>query len=239
MCYSRKNQNDCKLKMMNRKKTVCFLLLNMMISVVIYGQQKTNNADFYSYWKQNNEKKITENSYKSHFGKQAENHIDSLISIGIDTIGAYTEAFPGYKSNDECDAGSNSPWVTYVQWEKNGKAFQKEFTQSCRFKEKKIGIAMIIRYYINASLKIKKETLYPVITKIYRSNNGKIKNYDTSYIDHCACYSIYCLIKRDAILKRFDEYQINEKTNVFYKQNMESAINSWRNMIDNQVKKDS
>jgi len=221
---------------MKRKKTICFLLLSMMISVAIYGQHKTNNADFYSYWKQQNKKKITDNSYKSHFCKQAESHIDSLIASGIDTIGAYTEEFPGYLSSDECNAGSNSPWVTYVQWEKNGKAFQKEFTQSCRFKEKEIGTAIIIRYYINAGFKIKKETIYPVVIKIIRSRNGKIKNYLSSYIDHCACYSIFCLIKQDAVLKRFDEYEIDEKTNLFHQQNVESATNSWRNMIENQVK---
>ena len=224
---------------MNRKKTIYFLLLNIMISVTIYGQRMTNNADFYSYWKQNNEKKITENSYKSNFGKQAENYIDSLISIGIDTIGAYNEAFPGYKTSDECDGGSNTPWVTYVQWEKNGKSFQKEFKQSCRFKEKEIETAMIIRYYVNASIKIKKETIFPVIAKIYRSKNGKIKSYETSYSGHCAYYSIFCLIKKDATLKRFDEYQINEKTNLFYQKNIDSATNSWRNMIDNQIREDN
>jgi hypothetical protein len=220
---------------MNRKKTIFFLLLNIMISVAIYCQHKANNVDFYSYWKlQNNEKKITENSYKSQFSKQVVNHIDSLISIGIDTIGVYHEAFPGYKTSGECDAGSD-PWTTYVQWEKNGKAYQKEFTQRCKFKEQEIGIAMIIRYYINASSKIKNEIIYPVITKINRYKNGKIKSSVSSYIDHCACYKIFCLIKRDATLKRFDEYQINENTNLFYQQNMESATNSWRKMIENQI----
>ena len=66
----------------------------MMISVAFYGQHKTNNADFYSYWKQQNKNKITDNSYKSHFYKQAESHIDSLIASGIDTIGAYLKNFP-------------------------------------------------------------------------------------------------------------------------------------------------
>lgn len=210
----------------------------MMTSVTIYGQHKTTNADFYSYWKQNHEKKTTEISYKSQFNKQVENHIDSLITIGIDTIGAYNESLPGCKSSDECDTGSTSPWVTYVQWEKNGKAFQKEFTQSCRFNEKKIGTAMIIRYYINASSKIKKETIYPVITKINRSSKGKIENYEISVVYHCPWYTVYCQIKRDAVLKRYYEDQMIDKTNLFYKENIESATNSWRNIIDNQVKKD-
>ena len=98
---------------------------------------------------------------------------------------------------------------------------------------------MIIRYYINASIKIKKETVLPVITKIYRFKNGKIKSYETSYIDHCACYYMFCLLKRDAILKRFDEHQINEKTNLFYQKNRDSATNIWRNMIDNQIREDN
>jgi len=221
------------------KKTLYLLVLNIFISVVVYSQQKTYNEDFYSYWKQKHKKSVTENSYKFRFEKQTESFIDSLRQDGIDTIGAYIVTLPGWISTSKCDFGTNSPWTAYVQWEKTGKAFQKEFKQSCQFTEKRIETAMIIRYYMNAYSKIDKEIILPVVLKIYRFQNGKIKDYSWSLSGDIPIYGIYCFIKGKEVYKRFDESEIEEKTNLFYKQNVESATNSWRKVIDNQLTSDN
>jgi len=221
------------------KKILYLLILNVLISVVVYSQQKTHNEDFYSYWKQKYRKSVTENSYKLGFEKQTESFIDSLRQEGIDTIGGYIVTLPGWVSTSNCDYGTNSPWTAYVQWEKTGKAFQKEFTQSCQFHEKSIEIAMIIRYYLNAYSKIDKEIILPVITKIYRFPNGKIKYYVYDIAGHTPDYSIFCLIKNKVGFQRFYGNAVEDKTNLFYKRNIESTTNSWRKMIDNQLTRDN
>lgn len=225
--------------MNNRSRVIYFLIFNVFVSLTIWGQKKANYNDFDNYWRKYYSERTTINSYKSHFGKQAENCIDSLRKIGVDTIGAYIESFPGYRTDNDCDMCASYPWTTYLQWENKGKVFQRKFKECCQFKEKRIETAVIIRYYVNASLKIKKETIFPVIIKIIRSKKGEITGTVTSEIDHCAYYTIFCLVKGDIVLKRFNEYQIEEKKNLFYQRNIESAINSWRNIIENQVKDDN
>ncbi|ADQ78818.1 hypothetical protein Palpr_0662 [Paludibacter propionicigenes WB4] len=182
--------------MNNQKNALYILTFGVFISLTICGQNKLNYKDFDNYWKKNYSEKTTINSYKSNFGKQAESFIDSLQKIGVDTIGAYIESFPGYRIDSKCDACALYPWTTLVQWEKSGKAYQRKFKQCCQFKEKTIETPVIIRYYLNARSKIKENTVFPVIQKIIHSKTGKIIGIESSNRDHSAYYSIFCLIKK-------------------------------------------
>jgi hypothetical protein len=159
--------------------------------------------------------------------------IDSLNECGVDTIGVLVQTAVGYVSIDSCDSGT-SPWDSYVQWKKDGAAFHQTIRQYCTNRTIPIPYSTIIDYYGCCPKELKAEEIIPVLLGGKITANGEY-SVEMMSVDHTIHYTIYCRRGNDSILKRFTEYELEEKQNLFYKENQHSRIRSWWNMIFNQI----
>ena len=75
----------------------------------------------------------------------------------------------------------------------------------------------------------------PHITSVSRDEDGEL-SYTFSTIDHTTHYAIYCKIKDHSRFVKFEEYDFRDEECIFYKENNNSIIKSWKNIIDNQIK---
>jgi len=179
------------------------------------------------------EEEYGEQFKKLPFETKVVDFIDSLKNNRIDTIGVLSNVSVGYYSTDSCDNDS-SPWESYVHWIKNGKTFHKAFRQFCNFKTTQIDYSTIFSYYNNCKPELKREKIMPVITKGIKDKNGKPK-FEFFMVDHTVHFTILCLQGSDSIQINFTEYDLETKEGMFYKENKNSRINSWTNMIINQI----
>ncbi len=161
--------------------------------------------------------------------------IDSLKKKGVDTIGVFNQVSVGYYSLDSCD-NETSPWISYVQWEKDGLSFHKTIRRYCENPIITIPYSTIIHYYNNCPTELKKEKIIPPIKTFYKDKDGKLNMNSVLSVDHTIHYSIFCKQSNDFILKRFTEYSLEEKQSLFYEDNNKSRIKSWMNMIESQIK---
>ncbi len=221
------------------KKT--FLITIFIVSYnLCFSQTKMSKKETLLEWnkienlnKKRLEKEYGEQMKKLPFEAKVVDFIDSLKNNGIDTIGVFSQVSVGSYSTDSCD-NDFSPWESFIHWIENGKVFQKEFREFCNFETIRIDYSTIISYYNNCKSELKKEKIYPVITKGERTKSGK-PDIEFMMVDHTTHFTILCLEGNDSIQKNFTGYDLEAKEGMFYEENQNSRINSWTNLILNQL----
>jgi hypothetical protein len=171
--------------------------------------------------------------YKNQFDSLVVEYIDQLKSSGVDTIGVYEKKYVGAYTTDSCECGI-IPWIAYIQWVNNGNIFHQKITKCCKFEIKPIESSALIRYYDNCKIKIDKERIMPVITGT-SYNNKKEMLFHYMDIDHTTWYSIYCDLNGKSTSVTFNKYELESVENLFHSENLNSCLNSWRKIIDNQI----
>ena len=74
----------------------------------------------------------------------------------------------------------------------------------------------------------------PNITSVSRDKNGELE-FSFSMIDHTTHYLIYCDLNNHSRFITFEAYDFENKESIFYDDNNNSIIKSWRDMIKNQL----
>ena len=107
-------------------------------------------------------------------------------------------------------------------------------TECCRSEIKPIVSSALIKYYNNCMVKIDQERIFPVITGAFYNTKGEML-FNEVMIDHTTWYSIYCDLKGKSKFVSFQKFELENEDNLFHKDNLNSIINSWRKIIDNQI----
>ena len=216
---------------MNRKPIILFLII--IIPLISYSQNKMSKQEIYNYWNKTSKEIENLDNYKTQFDSVIVKYIDNLKSSGIDTIGAFSMEDVGSETFDTCECGI-IPWVAYVQWQQNGKTFHQKITKCCNFKPKEIESSTLINYYNEFMVQIDKEIIMPVITGTSKGEKGEIL-LNMDMIDHTTHYLIYCELNEHSKFTTFDKYELENEDNIFYADNLNSKINSWRKKIETQI----
>jgi len=214
------------------KQTYCILILSIF-PLFTYAQRKVSKIEVYSSWEKGLNEKVKVGGYKPHFNHVVVAFVDSLKASGVDTVGVYAAEYVGYVTVDSCMCDVNS-WTAYVHWIKNGDVFHQKITMGCKFKPVLIGYSTLINYYISCRKNIDGERIVPVITYAKRNRKGDVI-YGIEIVDHTIHYSIFCDIYGKSKFVTFDQNELEEKSNLFYYENINSTINSWRKMVENQM----
>lgn len=202
--------------------------------MISYSQQMLNKNEIFSYWINNNNGRENPSNYRIRLDSLVVDFIDKLRDNGIDTIGAYEVDYVGAYAIDSCMC-QTIPWIAYVQWFDDGKTYHQKITKCCKFKPIQINHSVLIRYYISAQDRIDNKRIFPIITGASKNEKGEIL-LNLLMIDHTNHYSIYCDLNGQTRFTAFEQYELEDNKNLFYNDNTNSIINSWRKMIDNQIK---
>lgn len=218
-----------------------FLIIILTISYnLCFSQTKMSKKEILLEW--NRIENLTKKRLEKKYGNQLKRlpfepkviaFIDSLKKEGIDTIGVFNQVSVGYYSLDSCD-NETSPWISYVQWGNDGAVFHRTLRQFCENPTISIPYSTIIDYYNCCPNELKKEKIIPVITGCTIDKIGEL-SIESLIVDHTVHYTIFCLQNNDSIQVNFEEYELEEKQNLFYVENNNSRIKSWMNMIENQI----
>lgn len=158
--------------------------------------------------------------------------IDSMKISGIDTLGVYSEMYPGFYFDDSCMQGI-VPWNTFVHWSDKGRIYHREFSENCVFSKKRIDYSVLLSYYLAAKNRINKERILPPITGAI--DDGGEPSIIFSMIDHTTHYLIYVKYGDLTKLIKYEEFFLEEKEGLFYDDNNNSTIESWGKMIENDI----
>lgn len=229
---------------MTRNLKILSVIFLVIVSIAFqhsgFAQKRMSKKEIYLEWKRTD--KLIQKRLEKEYGDQLKKlpfqpkvvaFIDSLNECGVDTIGVLSQCAVGYLSIDSCDSGT-SPWDSYVQWKKDGAAFHRTIRQNCSYRTHSIPYSTIIDYYACCPKELKAEEIIPVLIGGRINKKGEFI-IESSIVDHTIHYTIYCRRGNDSILKRFTEYDLEEKQNLFYEENQHSRIRSWWDMIFNQI----
>ncbi len=211
------------------------LLLIVFIPLIIYSQNKVSKKEIYHQWNKSQIYFDSINNYTTQFDSIVVCFIKKLKSDGVDTFGIYSIEYPGYMSTDSCECGMY-PWEAYVQWIKDGKTFHQKITKCCSYKPKIIENSILISYYNNNRININKERIMPVIKGASKGKGGEIL-FHMEDVDHNQNYTIFCSINGKSKLTAFEQFELENKNNLFYQENINSFIFKWRELIDKQINK--
>jgi hypothetical protein len=200
----------------------------------MYAQKDFSKVEIYKLWKKLTNRENTQNDYRFHYDSTVIDFIDSLKASGIDTLGVYSEQNVGSTFIDSCICGL-IPWMASVQWIDKGITYQRRITDCCSFETKIIDNSVLIRYYLNNTKQIDNDMIMPCITSVSRDKNGEL-SIDFSMIDHTTHYLIYCDINNHSKFVNFEKFELKNKESIFHKDNNNSIINSWKELIKNQLK---
>jgi hypothetical protein len=214
-------------------KTILFFFIAFMIQTV-YSQELMSKKEIYLNWNKHDNERENPDNYKIGFDSIVSAFIDTLKVNKIDTIGAYEQDYVGAYVLDSCMCGI-IPWEAYVHWIDNGVTYHKKFTECCQYESIRIKHSVLINYYVAAKTKIDTEKIMPVITGSSIDNKGDTL-IEFSMVDHTTDFTFYCSLNGHSRFTRFQYYDLENEEGIFQKDNMNSAINSWRKMIDNQIK---
>ncbi len=229
-CPSERNRDTSRMY----KKTILIFLI-FFITQLVYSQELMTKQEIYQNWNKQNTERDNPENYKIGFDSIVVAFVDSLKNYNIDTLGVYEQDYVGAELLfDSCMCGI-IPWEAHIDWIKNGLTYHKKITEGCQSKSKRIEYSVLINYYISAKSKIDKERIMPVIIGTSKDKAGHI-SIDFSMVDHTTDYTIYCTLNGHIRFTRFQYYDLVTKEGIFQKDNENSAINSWRKMIDNQIK---
>lgn len=205
------------------------ILLSM--TFMCYSQNIMNKNKIYSYWLKTKDYQVrsSENIYM--LDSAIISIIDSLKAMGVDTIGLYNLDFIKY---GRFHTGGSWDWVAYIQWISNCKTFNRKITKYHISNEEIIDSSVIIKYYIDNKDVIKNEQIMPVITGA-SINEKEDTLFSIEGIANSKYHTIYCYLSGDSKFTRFDQYELDNKNNVFYLDNKNSKINRWVELIQNQI----
>jgi hypothetical protein len=207
------------------------LLVILFIPMLALTQNKASKKEIYEGWNKEM-KKLSKNDIKARLAPEILLIIENLKRQGVDTIGVYIEAYVGSSDSDSCKCGI-IPWMSYVHWSKAGAKYYQKITKCCFFDQQEFTYSAIIDYYLNNKLKIDNETIMPVILSASKNRRGRITNYEIESVDHSTQYSIYLDINGQYKFITFDQFELDNESNLFYKENNNSSINAWRKLINN------
>ncbi len=209
------------------------IILTLIFPFIADSQNKMSKKEIFQYWIQTENNQIEGINYKSQFDSLVVKFIDNLKSSHIDTIGAYAEDYVGSSTWDSCECGL-TPWIAFVQWIQHGKTYQQKITKCCTYQSIFLNNSDLINYYISNKNRIDKERIMPVITGTSRDEKGQIL-FEMSMVDHTTHYTIFCNLSENSKLLTFTQYDLENEDNIFYTDNINSSIYSWRKIIENQI----
>jgi hypothetical protein len=213
---------------------ILIIILIAAVPLVAYSQKNMSKQEVYSYLVKNEKKTNNIDSYKKLFDAAVVNIIDTLKKSGIDTLGVYAAYSVGYMTSDTCECGI-VPWAAYVEWIYNGKAFYKKVTKCCNGVSLNIESSVLIGYYVNNKKLIDNEKIMPVITGALKKRNGKVI-FDMITVDHTIHYLMYCDLNGIIKFVSFEQFYLENEKGLYFRENNDSKINSWRIMTGNQIK---
>jgi len=207
-----------------------------LIPLITFSQDKISKEEIYAHWLKSKQKRTLDERYQSHFDSIVINTINSLKDSGIDTFGVYILDFVRTVRLDSCEeANGKWEWVAFIQWIKNKETYHQKLTKRCQFIPIVLDSSTIISFYIANKASIDRERIMPIITGASKDKNGNIL-FGYEGIANSTYHSIYCYLNGASKFTRFDQYELDNKNNVFYSDNINSKINSWKIMILNQIK---
>jgi hypothetical protein len=207
-----------------------------LLPLFAFSQDKISKEEIYSYWLKSKQKQMLDENYRSHFDSKIIKTIDSLKDSGVDTFGVYSVDFIKTVRLDSCEeANGKWEWAAFIQWIKNKITYHQKLTKRCQFMPIELDSSAIISFYIANKTSIDKERIMPVITGASKDKNGNIQ-FGYEGIANSTYHSIYCYLNGVSKFTRFDQYELDNKNNVFYLDNINSKINIWKIMILNQIK---
>ena len=201
------------------------------ITFIGYSQNIINKDEIYSYWHTTKYYQVrsAENVYM--LDSVIISIIDSLKALGVDTIGLYNLDYIKY---GRLHRGASWDWVAYIQWIKNRKTYNQKITRYQISDEEIIDSSVIIKYFIDNKNVIKNEQIMPVITGASINEKGDTL-FSIEGIGNSEYHSIYCCLNGESKFTRFDQYELDNKNNIFYLDNKNSKINKWLKLIQNQI----
>ena len=214
-------------------RKISYIFFLVLLPIIAHPQGKISKKEILANMGEIDKSRIKNTGYKLNFDSIVVKEIDYLKDEGIDTVGVYSEVYSGFETTDSCECGI-TPWVSYIQRIKNGKTFQKKITKCCRFEPINIKNSTIIRYYIKSKEIIDKERIIPLVTGLHRYENGK-SAVIMVIVDHTTHYNIYCEFGGKQSFITFEQFDIENENNLFHFENNNTAINSWRKLIQNQI----
>lgn len=202
-----------------------------MIPLITIAQEKLTKNEIYSYWCyiEENRKKI-----ESHFDSTVVAYVDSLKFLKVDTIGIYSESSSPCFILTKEGLNSISPWTAYILWVKNGKSFYQKIDKFKVFKPIVIKDSKLITFYINNKDAINSNRIMPIITDASMNEKGKFRFSTQTSSDYTA-FAIYCELRGNSVLKTYRDYGLNIEDDLFYKENNNSIIKRWKELIKNQI----
>jgi hypothetical protein len=214
------------------KKMINTVLISM-ITWIAYSQVEMSKQEIYKHEISTSWEINKPDIFRTRFDSAIVKLIDNLKFSGVDTIGAYSEEDVGSYFLDSCQCG-NIPWIGYIYWIQNGINYCQRVSCRCMFEAVEIENSVLISYYINAKNQIDNNMIMPVIIRMSKNEKGEILS-DIEMVDHTIHYNIYCDLNGHSRFTTFQQYFLENENNLFYKDNQNSVINSWRKMIINQI----
>lgn len=214
-------------------KRLLTILALLFFTIVTQSQNRLDKNEIRSFWTEGHNYQENPDNYKLGFDSIVSCKIDSLKRSGIDTIGAFQTDDVGAFTLDSCQCGI-IPWTAYVQWVDKGLTYHQKFTKCCRFDPVQIPYSILILYYKNARKKIDKEQIMPVITEVKPDPKEKFI-LTLEIVDHSTDFTIYCDLNGQRRFTTFRYWDIDNENSLFHDENNNSAINSWRKIIEDQI----
>jgi hypothetical protein len=212
-------------------RTIITLLVILFFPMLAFTQNKASKKEIYDCWNKEM-KKLSKNEIKAKLTPEILLFTENLKRQGVDTIGVYIEEYVGSITSDSCKCGI-IPWMSYIHWSKAGTKYFQKITKCCFFDQHEFTYSPIIDYYLNNKLKIDNAIIMPVILSASKNRWGRITKYETESIDHSTQHSIYLDINGHYKYIAFDQFELDNVSNLFYLENNNSIINAWIKHINN------
>jgi hypothetical protein len=213
------------------RKTL-FILIVSIIPILTFSQDRISKHKIYLNWKT---EPGNSKAYKYNFDSLVIKTIDNLKTLGVDTFGIYSKHYDDYyidkRYSPQCEV---IHWITYIQWIKNGKTYHQKILKCCIFEPILIEKSVLIRYYINSIFSINKGMIMPIITGASMVK-GEIIPWLLGIEPHTIKYTLFCNLNGKSKFIEFYQCELDSKENLFYIENQNSVIISWKKMIDNQI----
>jgi hypothetical protein len=212
-------------------RKLLYTILLAVNSLISFSQDKLSKDEIYSLWCYSNENR---NKIALCYDSTVLAVIDSIKRQRIDTIGIFsTTVYGSYLTKEKSKDGYVSR-TTNIQWIKNGKSYNQKITKKNIYKAEEIEFSSLITYYINNKSAIEKEKIMPVIKGASINKKGNV-SYQMQTTSGTTDYAIYCELNGDSKLTTFEKYYLENEDNLFYLNNTNSKINSWRKLIEKQM----
>ncbi len=222
------------------KVTFLIIFSTFLFSAIASGQRKLTKEEIINYWTKHKTENSKDKDVLQVIGSDTILYsrtlklIDSLHSLGIDSVIIYTVAYPGYNGLDKCKTGSY-PIHSFVIWKSTNQTFAQRLEGNCKSNFDKINSTSIFDYYEKNFTTIASECFMPIILGAELSDSNGVK-YSMSFINHEPIYSIIYKEGKDFKEKEFSESELEDKKSLFHDHNLNLKSYTWWEIIKRDLK---